>query len=204
MLYFSRWKTTLIWLAVLAGVVFASPNLLNQQQADNLPDWAPSKKLTLGLDLQGGSYMLLQVDRQDIIKDRLTTTVDDVRRVLREAGIGYTGLSGTGQMVQVRIRDDARIDEAKEALAELTLPVNSGLFGGGTVAEASIEETQPGQLRILLTDEGITYRVSSAVASRLRWCASGSTNWAPPNRLSSVRALTGFWCRFRVFQIRSV
>ncbi|OCW58857.1 protein translocase subunit SecDF [Hoeflea olei] len=167
MLYFSRWKTTLIWLAVLAGVVFAFPNLLSQQQVQNLPEWAPSKKLTLGLDLQGGSYMLLQVDRQDIIKDRLNTTVDDVRRLLRDAGIGYTGLSGTGQMVQVRIRDDARVEEAKEALKELTQPVNSGLFGGGTVAEATIEEPQPGQLRILLTDQGITYRVSSAVAQSI-------------------------------------
>ena len=167
MLYFSRWKTTLIWLAVLAGVVFAFPNLLSQQQASNLPEWLPSKKMTLGLDLQGGSYMLLQVDRQDIIKDRLTTSVDDVRRILRDAGIGYTGLSGTGQMVQVRIRDDARVEEAKTALEELTRPVNSGLFGGGTVSEATIEETQPGQLRIILTDEGITYRVSSAVAQSI-------------------------------------
>ena len=167
MLYFSRWKTTLIWLAVLASVVFAFPNLLSQQQADSLPEWAPSKKLTLGLDLQGGSYMLLQVERQDIIKDRLTTTVDDVRRLLREAGIGYTGLSGTGQMVQVRIRDDAKVEEAKAVLDELTQPVNSGLFGGGTVAEATIEETQPGQLRILLTDDGITYRVSSAVVQSI-------------------------------------
>ena len=151
----------------LPALFFAAPNLLSQQQADSLPDWAPSKKLTLGLDLQGGSYMLLQVDRQDIIKDRLTTTVDDVRRLLREAGIGYTGLSGTGQVVQVRIRDEAQIEEAKAALEELTLPVNSGLFGGGTVAEASIEEPQTGLLRILLTDDGITYRVSSAVAQSI-------------------------------------
>ncbi len=64
MLYFSRWKTTLIWLAVLAGVVFAAPNLLDRQQAESLPDWLPSEQLTLGLDLQGGSYMLLQVERQ--------------------------------------------------------------------------------------------------------------------------------------------
>ncbi|WP_299863033.1 protein translocase subunit SecDF [uncultured Hoeflea sp.] len=167
MLYFSRWKTTLIWLAVLAGVVFAFPNLLSRDQVDSLPDWVPSKQLTLGLDLQGGSYMLLQVEREDIVKDRLTTTVDDVRRLLREAGIGYTGLSGTGQMVQVRIRDDARVEEAMEILAELSAPVASGLFGGGTVIEASVEEVRPGQLRILLSDEGITYRVSSAVAQSI-------------------------------------
>ncbi|WP_322988807.1 protein translocase subunit SecDF [Hoeflea sp.] len=168
MLYFSRWKTTLIWLAVLAGVVFAFPNLLTSQQAESLPEWVPSKQLTLGLDLQGGSYMLLQVERQDIVKDRLTTTVDDVRRLLREAGIGYTGLSGTGQMVQVRIRDQARIEEAKTVLAELAEPINSGLFGGGTVGEATIEEeSQPGLLRITLTDDGIDYRVSSAVAQSI-------------------------------------
>jgi SecD/SecF fusion protein len=167
MLYFSRWKTTLIWLAVLAGVVFAAPNLLDRQQAVDLPDWLPSKQLTLGLDLQGGSYMLLQVERQDIIKDRLTTTVDDVRRLLREAGIGYTGLSGTGQIVQVRIRDEAQIEEAKNILSELTEPVASGLLGGGSIVEATIEETQSGQLRIVLTDEGITYRVSSAVAQSI-------------------------------------
>jgi SecD/SecF fusion protein len=132
MLYFSRWKTTLIWLAVLAGVVFAAPTFWTaSSRRTACRIGLPSKQLTLGLDLQGGSYMLLQVERQDIIKDRLTTTVDDVRRLLREAGIGYTGLSGTGQMVQVRIRDEARVEEAKETLSELSEPVASGLFGGG-------------------------------------------------------------------------
>jgi SecD/SecF fusion protein len=123
--------------------------------------------ITLGLDLQGGSYMLLQVERQDIIKDRLTTTVDDVRRLLREAGIGYTGLSGTGQMVQVRIRDDARVEEAKTILSELTEPVSSGLFGGGTVSRRQSRKCSLASFALLLTDDGITYRVSSAVAQSI-------------------------------------
>ena len=51
MLYFSRWKTVLIWLAVLAGVVFAAPNLFSKATLDKLPDWLPKKQMTLGLDL---------------------------------------------------------------------------------------------------------------------------------------------------------
>ena len=69
---------------------------------DSLPGWVPKKMLTLGLDLQGGSHILLQVNRQDLIDDRLQATRDDIRTMLRDAKIGYTGLSGTGRSVQVR------------------------------------------------------------------------------------------------------
>lgn len=167
MLYFSPWKTTLIWLTVLAAVVVAFPNLLSEKTAQGLPSFLPSRQMTLGLDLQGGSHILLEVDRQDILKDRLESTADEVRRSLREAGIGYTGLSGTGNTVQVRIRDTAQVEEAKQKLSILTQPVSNSVFGAGSVTEARLEETQPGQLRITLTDEGIDYRVSSAVSQSI-------------------------------------
>ncbi len=167
MLYFSRWKTVLIWLAVLFAVVFAFPNVLTKQEAANLPEFLPSKQMTLGLDLQGGSHILLQVDRQDIIKERLESTADEVRRALRAAGIGYTGLSGTGQVVQVRIRDADRVEEARQALSDLTAPTNSGLFSGGTLSEISLDEPQPQLLRLTLSDEGIDYRVSNAVTQSI-------------------------------------
>ncbi|MCY6380593.1 protein translocase subunit SecDF [Hoeflea prorocentri] len=167
MLYFSRWKTTLIWLAILASVVFAAPNLLSQQQLAALPDWMPKKQLTLGLDLQGGSHILLRVEREDIEKERLETVVDDMRRLLREEGIGYTGLSGNGLVAQVRIRDSANIERAKDALSELTQLVNAGLLGGGALREAELDEPQPGLLRITLTEEGINHRISSAVSQSI-------------------------------------
>lgn len=167
MLYFSRWKTVLIWLAVVLAAFFAFPNLLTKDEAANLPEFLPSKQMTLGLDLQGGSHILLQVDRQDIIKERLESTADEVRRALRAAGIGYTGLSGTGQVVQVRIRDADRVEEAKTALEDITAPTNSGLFSGGTLSEISLEEPQPQLLRLTLSDEGIDYRVSNAVTQSI-------------------------------------
>ncbi|MEQ9571596.1 MAG: protein translocase subunit SecD, partial [Nitratireductor sp.] len=167
MLYFTRWKTTLIWLAVLAGIVFAAPNLLPQATVASLPDWLPKRQMTLGLDLQGGSHILLQIERRDLIEERLESTRDDVRRLLRDARIGYTGLSGSSRTVQVRIRDAGDVERAKEALAQLTEPVSAGLFAGGTVTELAIEEPEAGLLRFTLTDEGITYRLASALSQSI-------------------------------------
>ena len=164
MLYFARWKTILIWLVVLAGVVVAAPNLVSQERLAGLPDWLPKRQMTLGLDLQGGVHLLLEIDRDDIVEERLRTVESDVRQYLREAGIGYTGLIRSDSSVRVRIRDAEQLAAARTALQPLTAPVNSGLFGGGTVSEVAIEEPETGVLNIGLTDSGIDYRMSSAVA----------------------------------------
>ncbi len=135
MLYFSPWKTFSIWFVVLTGIVFTLPNMLPQSVLDSLPSWAPKQTMTLGLDLQGGSHILLQVDKQDLVNERLQATRDDIRTMLRDAKIGYTGLSGTGRTVQVRIREANEVDQAKTALASLTQPVASGVFGTGSTTE---------------------------------------------------------------------
>ena len=108
--------------------------------------------MTLGLDLRGGSHILLSVNQQDLIDERLQSARDDIRTSLRDAKIGYTGLSCTGRSVQVRIRDAADVEKAKTALAQLTAPINSGLFGAGTVSELALEEPEPGLLRYTITD----------------------------------------------------
>ncbi len=167
MLYFARWKSILIWLTVAVGVVLALPNALNSDILAKLPDWAPKSKITLGLDLQGGSHIMLQVEKADIIKERLQTTIDDIRAGLRGAGIGYTGLSGTGQDIQVRIRDVSQIDAAKEALADITAQVSSGGLTGGAITEATLEDAGDGLLKFHITDQGINYRVSSAVTQSI-------------------------------------
>jgi len=164
MLYFSPWKTISIWLVVLAGVIFSIPNLIPQSTLETLPNWLPKRQMTLGLDLQGGSHILLQVDRQDLINERLETVRDDIRTMLRDARIGYTGLSGTGTTVQVRVRGEENVEAAKTALASLTQPVSSGVFGTGSITELGLSEPEPGLLRFTLTEQGINYRVSSAIS----------------------------------------
>ena len=79
MLYFSRWKTITIWAVVLLGVIFAIPNVLPQSVRDSLPEWLPNRPMTLGLDLQGGSHILLAVDRTDLINERLQSARDELQ-----------------------------------------------------------------------------------------------------------------------------
>ena len=167
MLYFSRWQSILIWLCVLVGIAFAVPNLLPQSTRDALPDWSPKQPLTLGLDLRGGSHILLQIDRESLLEDRLETVRDDVRSLLRDARIGYTGLSASGTSVQVRVRDAGDIEAAKEALTGMVEPISTGVFGAGVITELEFAEPEPGLFRYTLTGEGINYRVVSAVSQSI-------------------------------------
>lgn len=162
MLYFSRWKTISIWLVVLLGIIYSLPNVLPESVLARMPSWGPSQPMTLGLDLQGGSHILLAIDRNDLANDRLTSARDEIRTALRDARIGYTGLSGTSRSVQVRIREANELDKAKTALQTLTQPLSTGVFGGTTINEFSMDEPEPGLLRFTLTDEGLDYRTSTA------------------------------------------
>lgn len=167
MLYFSRWKTFSIWAIVAIGVLFALPNVLPQSWHAAMPNWLPKRSMTLGLDLQGGSHILLQINRQDLADERLETTRDEIRTLLRDARIGYTGLTGSGSAVQVRIRDAAQLEAAKTALAQLVQPVASSMFGAGTITELALDEPEPGVLRYTLTDEGLDYRMGSALTQSI-------------------------------------
>ena len=90
MLYFTRWKALAIILTALVVCLFAVPNFFPQEQVKTWPNWA-QRHIVLGLDLQGGSYLLLEVDSNYVKKEKLDQVRDDVRRVLRDAKIGYTG-----------------------------------------------------------------------------------------------------------------
>ena len=166
MLHFSRLKTVLIWLAVALSFIFAAPNLLSESQRSMLPQWA-SRVMPLGLDLQGGSHILLQVERNDLVAERLNATRDDVRRILREAKIEYTGLSSSGSDVKVKIPGADKLEDARAKLGELTLPINSNLFAAGSVSEIALTETVPGEFVLKLTDDGIRYRTASAATQSL-------------------------------------
>lgn len=167
MLYFSRFKMILIWVAVAITVILAAPNLFPASTLAQLPSWVPKRQMTLGLDLQGGSHILLEMNQNDLIKDRLETTRDEIRTLLRDAKIGYTGLAGTGRTLQVRITDPAQFDAAKKALKTLTDPVAAGLFSGGSIQEMSLDDSEPGLLKFTVTDAGIKYRTSTALAQSI-------------------------------------
>ncbi|WP_416355355.1 protein translocase subunit SecD [Aureimonas phyllosphaerae] len=167
MLYFSRWKTVLIWLAVVAGILFAMPNLLTQSQRDSLPGFLPDRPMTLGLDLQGGSYVLLEVDRASLVNDRLQSLRDDVQLSLRNANVGFANLAERDGGVVFTLRDPTQGAAARTALQNLTSPVSTSLLAGGAVTETELAEPEPGNFRLTLTEAGINYRLSTAVAQSI-------------------------------------
>ncbi|MBB3389469.1 SecD/SecF fusion protein [Rhizobium sp. BK275] len=141
--HFSRLKTLLIWLFAIAAIVVAAPNLLSQAQLSSLPGWVRQDRITLGLDLQGGSYIVFRLERADIIRDRLEKTVAGVRDKLRGAGIRYTGLTGTGQTVTVKITDLAQLQAAADLLKSLTS------------ANVALQQSNDGQLTLQISDKAI-------------------------------------------------
>src|SRR3979411_3009126 len=127
MLYFTRWKALAIILSALVVCLCAVPNFFPEATVKAWPKWA-QRRLVLGLDLQGGSHILLEVDANAVKKDKLDQVRDDVRRALRDAKIGYTGLSVRSDYVEVRISKDTDVQNALTKLRELSQPLG-GLLG---------------------------------------------------------------------------
>src|SRR6476620_6699067 len=135
MLYFANWKVILICAVCAAGVILSIPNLFTEQQLAALPRWLPQKQVSLGLDLRGGSYLLLEVDVAAAERERLNSVEETVRNALRDAKIGYTALGNQGNAVTFTVRDPAQIAPARQVLAKLDndLAVEIAADGAGTI-----------------------------------------------------------------------
>jgi preprotein translocase subunit SecD len=119
MLFFPTWKKAMVIIVCALGVIYAAPNFMSDKAAksieDVMPPWGPGKKINLGLDLQGGSYLLVEVQGDVVINEKLENTVDDIRRALRSAKIGYKPPPHVeGNAILFNIRDLARVAEVTE------------------------------------------------------------------------------------------
>src|SRR6266498_4317846 len=119
MLFFSRWKAISVLVTAIVACLFAVPNFFPERIVQRWPAWA-QRHIVLGLDLQGGSHLLLEVDSNAVRKEKVQALLDDARRVLREARIGYTGLVARGESVEVRIREGGDPQLALAKLRELS------------------------------------------------------------------------------------
>jgi len=170
MLYFSRWKIGFVIAIVLLGLAYALPNALPKQTLAGLPEWLPTQQVHLGLDLQGGSHLLLKLDTEQLRTDWLETMRDDVRTALRDRDprIGYRNLRVADGHVSVTIRDPAQVDAAFEAISELAQPIEGNLLTG-TGGGQNIEVTRQGtaQIQVSLTEQAFAQRLQSAVSATI-------------------------------------
>jgi preprotein translocase subunit SecD len=157
MLELPRWRVILCLAAAIFGLAFTLPNVLPDSVLARMPDWLPHQKLNLGLDLQGGSYLQLEMDTNALKTERLTNLVEDVRRTLRDAPIDFSALGMANGQVSVRINDPTQVQTALTALQKLNQTVATG------VQELKIT-TGPDQ-RILLgvSDQALTAETVKAV-----------------------------------------
>ena len=171
MLQFDRWKILAIVAVVLAGLVFAIPNLFSTQQIERLPDWLPKDQLSYGLDLQGGVHLQVRVEQDGIRSSRLETLENDIRTRLRQSGdvIGYRNLRSRGDAVTFNLREPGDAARVSERLAELTEPVApaGGLLAGFSVVEVDASQPTPQSFAYTLTADGLENRLRSAVSQSI-------------------------------------
>ena len=168
MLHFQTWKLVLVLGIVIAGILYALPNVFPRATIDRVPSWLPHKQVNLGLDLQGGAHLLYQLDEKEMTDDWLSTSRGDVRETLRRARIGYTDLSQdvTARSVSVKIRDAAELDKAYQELRKLAAPVGGNVFSGFSGYDLDVA-TKDDTVVLTVTDAGLAHRMSSAIQASI-------------------------------------
>ncbi|MFC7551792.1 protein translocase subunit SecD [Pseudoroseomonas wenyumeiae] len=160
MLYFARWKVAAILGVILLGVLLTLPNLFPRA---SIPSWLPARQISLGLDLRGGSYLLLEVDTAAVVKERLESLADATRTRLRQANIGYVNLAiqPDERRLSFRLRDPGQSEAALAALRELANPVAIG--GGATAPDIDLAVTPEGVVSATISEAALRARASAAV-----------------------------------------
>jgi len=166
MLYFTRWKALAIILTALVVCLCAVPNFFPESTVKTWPKWA-QRHLVLGLDLQGGSHLLLEVDANSVKKDKLEQIRDDARRTLRDAKIVYTGLATKPDSVEVRITKDTDLPTALSKLRELSQPLG-GLLGSNGQRSLEVSDAGGGLIRLTVPQAAITERMRQSVEQAIQ------------------------------------
>ena len=152
MIYFSKLKTAIIVAVCLLGVLVCIPNFVARPAA-----WIPWRTVGLGLDLRGGSYLLLEVDMAAVSKERLDSLADTARSTLRsKVQFQPPQVQPAQNRVLIRLRDPQQTDDASKLLTDaLRDPA-------GAAPEYTVAST-PGEISLGLSEAGLRARADAAI-----------------------------------------
>jgi preprotein translocase subunit SecD len=162
MLHFPRWKIALILGVCALGLLAALPNVLPKAALEAMPGWLPARPLHLGLDLRGGSHLLLEVDTDTLVKERLEAIVDSARGDLRRERIAYTDLSVVGKEVVVIVRDAQERERAVQILRGQAMQIANSVMGT-TAPDLSVQAAGDGRIVVQLTEIALKDRRRAAI-----------------------------------------
>ena len=167
MLHFPRWKIIAILGAIVLAILVALPNVLPDNVQDALRPYN-LKPVTLGLDLQGGSNVLLEIDRVDLREKLSQQLTSDIRTTLRDAKIGYSGINRFDNGVRVRVTKPEDIDRAQTELRKLLQPQDTGLFGAGIATSLFDLGREEQQYTFTYSEPGLEAKIALAIAQSLK------------------------------------
>jgi SecD/SecF fusion protein len=101
----SPWLLATYVVIIVLGILAALPNVLSHSTLASMPSWLPHERVSLGLDLRGGSHLVLEVDADALVGERLQTLTQDARRTLRDAGIETTAIRRSEERIVVTGRN---------------------------------------------------------------------------------------------------
>ncbi|NKN13760.1 protein translocase subunit SecD [Rhizobium laguerreae] len=160
----SRWLVVTYTVIILIGLLIALPNVLPQSVLQRVPAWLPHEQVSLGLDLRGGSHLVLEVDEADLTKERLQSLLQDARRVLREKGIQPKAVVRSQNQIVVTLADASQSDAAVTELKTLANPISTGLSAG----QADLDVTaNVATITVGFSRAGIAANVDNAVQQSL-------------------------------------
>ena len=172
MLRFATWKVTSVLLGVFLAIMLVVPSLMpldsREAVAKSLPSWVPFRNIVLGLDLQGGAHLLLEVDTPSVLRTQVENLRDDVRRVLREEKVSLSGGIGLQTRgVSVRIPNAADVDRVLPKLQALSVPLGNSLTGNTAGRSLDIVPGSDGLVQLNVTEGGVTDKVRRAITQSI-------------------------------------
>src|SRR6267154_1183091 len=135
MVHIGRWTTIFVLGIFLLGLIFTTPNFLPERMRNALPGFLPKSTVNLGLDLQGGSYLLLEVDMPGVVKERLESLRGDIRLALRKERINFENLNLGRDTLTVHVIDASQFEAARKVLRDIASPPGTFLGLGSTQYE---------------------------------------------------------------------
>jgi len=120
MLNFPKWKIFLVFAVCLVGFIIALPNFLSEKPGERLAGSLNLNRINLGLDLRGGSYLLLEVDFDYYLKEQLQNLAEEVKSALRAKKIGYQNFVVKDNRVFFSLREQKDTEQVPEVIKDIS------------------------------------------------------------------------------------
>ena len=162
MLHFSRSKIISIIAISIIAILLALPNLFSDQKISKFPSFIPSQKVNLGLDLQGGSHLLLEVDTASIKIEKIEDLTFDIRRMLKKDGVKYSNLKIVEDSINFRISDTSLVNSLVSDIKDLSQSISQNTLSAQNKSNLEIQ-TNNNLINVSLTEDYLKQIAISAV-----------------------------------------